>query len=110
MPKRAPRGGKNPSDGKGHQSRQRKILRVQRGATRLPNEPGDKLVSLGAVKCVLEVFVRSLKLLRAFVRDNLEHKKRLAKELSVLSQQLRYDLGQIDLICEIFSDNYKLCS
>ena len=34
-----------------------------------------------------------MKLLRAFVRDNLEHKKTLAKELSLLSQQLRYDLG-----------------
>lgn len=55
-----------------------------------------------------EIYSLILKWLRLFVKNNTKHQLVLYEDIEIFFNNLDLDLGQIDLICEIFHDNYEL--
>lgn len=57
---------------------------------------------------MIEVFSHAFEFLRNFAFENEENQNILFKWMSLFTQYLKYDLGQVELICEIFRDNSTL--
>lgn len=58
---------------------------------------------------LIEVFTRCFEVLTLFVRENKKNQAMLHPSLEALLKNIRMQLGQIDLICEIFKNNINLC-
>lgn len=69
---------------------------------KLPFEKKAK-ISLG------QLFSQCFSSLKTFVKNNVKNQKLIYKHLDLLMANLQHNLGQIDLICEIFKDNMALC-
>lgn len=54
------------------------------------------------------LFTEAFGYLRNFVEKNAENQQLLSEYIAAFTTHLQYDLGQIDLICEIYRDNMDL--
>ena len=74
----------------------------------------DKNLSKETLQSSLENLKKLLKLshkvLIGFVHSNKTNQKSLFHHLQTLTENLKFSFGQIDLLCEIFRNNYDLCS
>lgn len=65
-------------------------------------------ISLESKQSFFEIYSNILKWLKYFVRNNSKHQIELNEEIDLFFSNLDLDFGQIDLICEIFKNNFTL--
>ena len=68
----------------------------------------NDLISRSSKLSFLMTYELILKWLRLFVKNNTKHQLILFEETDFFLNNLDLDLGQIDLICEIYRNNYEL--
>lgn len=57
-----------------------------------------------------QLFEQCFKFLRLFATDNVPNQNLLAEHLVSLLVNMNLDMGQIEMFCEIFRNNKKICS
>lgn len=57
----------------------------------------------------IKIYKKIFKWLKYFVKDNTHNQDKLNHNINQFLFQIELDLGQIDLICEIYKNNQSLC-
>jgi len=68
----------------------------------------NEIISKDSKIKFLKIYELILKWLRLFVKKNAKHQLILFEEIEFFFNNLDIDLGQIDLICEIYKNNFEL--
>lgn len=68
-------------------------------------DESKKLTDKHLAAMLLTIMQRCIEILRLFIKDNLPMKKNLSKYIDDLMEFSRYNVGQSDLISDLFSDN-----